>query len=81
MGHSLYFFKYSSVKVKNLPLFTTISHKKVFHSFFEEVIRYQLSVSSYQASDICYSVAEVLEARFLKVGKELAVSNCQASDN
>jgi hypothetical protein len=40
----------------------------------------QLSVISYQASDICYPVAEVLEARILKVGRELAVGSCQACD-
>jgi hypothetical protein len=28
----------------------------------------ELSVISYQASDICYPVAEVIEARFLKAG-------------
>jgi hypothetical protein len=44
MGHSFFLFYNSSVKVKNLPLFTTISHKKVFHSFFWEVISCQLAV-------------------------------------
>jgi hypothetical protein len=32
------------------------------------MVSYQLSVVSYQASDICNPVAEVLEARFLKAG-------------
>jgi hypothetical protein len=29
----------------------------------------EVSVVSYQASDICYPLAEVLEATFLKAGK------------